>query len=745
MPIIETRISSSADDAEEFAGTGRTALGSTDLDLGFPAKIDSAGMRFNGIDIPQGAVITNAYIQFQAEETGSGFTSLEIWGEDTDNAQQFTTTTDNITSRQKTSSSVIWEPGDWDTVGEAGADQRTGDLSSIIQEIVSRSGWQTQNSLVFITKGTGGREAESYDGDASAAPLLHIEYSFPNTITATVQATSNAEEPNTDGLFTVELSQTSTSDTTIGYTISGTATPNSQPNGDYQALSGTVTILAGELSAEIPVAVIDDLDSEGDETVTIRLNSTVTSGDPDIVVNTNPATITIQDNETPTNNTQTFESRVSNSADDAEELSSSGGIKLSSTDIDLGFEAKYDSAGMRFNGIDIPQGAIITNAYIQFQAEETGTGSTSLEFWGEDTDNALQFSSASGNISSRQKTNESVTWEPSSWNTVGEAGTGQRTSDLSSIVQEIIDRPGWQQLNSLVIIASGTGGREAESYDGDASAAPLLHIEWRLPDGSAPTNFEISGTQVFENSAEGTIIGSLGNVTDTDAGDSHTFSLVNDAGGRFKIVGNELQVDNGTLLNFESQPTHNVTIRVHDTAGWQFDKTFTLNINDVNEAPYLLTPIADISSQVNNGLNFNISGNFADEDTSHGDVLTYSATLENGNNLPSWLNFNSTSGLFSGTPTPSEVGNLNVTVTARDSSGSPTVSDTFQLSVVESGLVQVVEAFNWTPPSSDSAGIIYLEHTGSLLLSDSEINETSLFTGDNLFNFDLDGQLDRNI
>jgi hypothetical protein len=59
---------------------------------------------------------------------------------------------------------------------------------------------------------------------------------------------------------------------------------------------------------------------------------------------------------------------------------------------------------------------------------------------------------------------------------VGEAGPDQRTPDITSIVQEIVKRPGWSSGNALVIIITGTGERVAESYDGDQAAAPLLHV-----------------------------------------------------------------------------------------------------------------------------------------------------------------------------------------------------------------------------------------------------------------------------
>ena len=56
-------------------------------------------------------------------------------------------------------------------------------------------------------------------------------------------------------------------------------------------------------------------------------------------------------------------------------------------------------------------------------------------------------------------------------------------------------------------------------------------------------------------------------------------------------------------------------------------------------------------------------------------------------------------------------------------------------------LVQTVDASQWSPPSPDSAGIVYLPASNTLLVSDSEVNEMPIFTGDNLFEITLTGNL----
>ena len=173
--ITETRVATGSDDAEEST-TGRVNTRSSDLELTYDRRYQTVGMRFSGTDIPIGATIVNAYIQFQTDETQSTATSLTIQGEDTDNAGPFLRLTGNISSRPRTAAEVLWSPPAWMTVGEAGADQRTPNIASVIQEIVNRPGWSRDNAMVLIITGTGERVAESYDGDAHAAPLLHVEF-----------------------------------------------------------------------------------------------------------------------------------------------------------------------------------------------------------------------------------------------------------------------------------------------------------------------------------------------------------------------------------------------------------------------------------------------------------------------------------------------------------------------------------------------------------------------------------------
>jgi hypothetical protein len=72
---------------------------------------------------------------------------------------------------------------------------------------------------------------------------------------------------------------------------------------------------------------------------------------------------------------------------------------------------------------------------------------------------------------------------PAPWTTVGVAGPDQRSPDLTAVIQEIVDRPGWQG-RSVVLVVTGTGHRTAKAFESLASGAALLHIEY----GCAGTN-----------------------------------------------------------------------------------------------------------------------------------------------------------------------------------------------------------------------------------------------------------------
>ena len=171
--------------------------------------------------------------------------------------------------------------------------------------------------------------------------------------------------------------------------------------------------------------------------------------------------------------------RVASSSDDAEELMFNNSVDLASTSLELVDALGFTQmVGLRFDNVTVPNGAPITSAWIQFTTAAKDTGPVNLTIRGEAADDAATFAAVSANVSSRPLTAASVPWSPSNWQTVGEAGPNQQTADISPVIQEIVNRPGWTPGNALVIVISGSKTRTAHAFDGDALKAPLLHIEF---------------------------------------------------------------------------------------------------------------------------------------------------------------------------------------------------------------------------------------------------------------------------
>jgi hypothetical protein len=105
--------------------------------------------------------------------------------------------------------------------------------------------------------------------------------------------------------------------------------------------------------------------------------------------------------------------------------------------------------------------------------------------------------------------------------------------------------------------------------------------------------------------------------------------------------------------------------------------TVNLTVTPENDPPTVGAAIADRTAIVGDLVSFAIAAtHFNDID---GDDLLYTATLNNGADLPIWLTFDPSSGTFSGTPDPADVGEFSIKITASD--GLEAVSQTFGVTI----------------------------------------------------------------
>ncbi|MDZ7845787.1 MAG: DUF839 domain-containing protein [Owenweeksia sp.] len=183
------------DDAEMDVANGSMNMTSSDLELTADgSSVQLIGTRFANLTIPPGSIIQSANVQFTVDEvTTSGNVDILIAVEDADDASAITTTANDLASRNYTDS-IIWTavPG-WASNNTAGPDQQTPDISSLLQQVVNRSGWASGNAVLVgmvdpavlnvpgYSGNTGKRTAQSHDKSASDGPKLVVTYIPPAT------------------------------------------------------------------------------------------------------------------------------------------------------------------------------------------------------------------------------------------------------------------------------------------------------------------------------------------------------------------------------------------------------------------------------------------------------------------------------------------------------------------------------------------------------------------------------------
>lgn len=254
--------------------------------------------------------------------------------------------------------------------------------------------------------------------------------------------------------------------------LNGTVTDDGLPAGSIVTITWSQVSGPGTVSFADPHTANTTASFSADGTYVLRLTA-----DDSALTAFDEVTVTVK----PPAGTSSIDVRVSRGSDDAEQLVSSGAVRLTSSDLELTVDGTNQTVGLRFNSIAIPKGAIIQKAYIQFTVDETPSAAVELQIWGQAADNSPTFTTAKNNISSRLKTAASVAWSPAAWPAVGDAGIDQRTPDLKAVIQEIVNRGAWANGNSLTVIitGNGTGKRVARAYDfGVPTAAALLHVEY---------------------------------------------------------------------------------------------------------------------------------------------------------------------------------------------------------------------------------------------------------------------------
>lgn len=452
------------DDVEESsAGSISGNRQSTDIELvddyGTRGENQHVGLRFTDLNIPRGVYILQAHVQFTCDETNSAACELTISGEAAGDAAPFGMDPYNVSSREPTRAKVPWMPDPWPVEGQADVAQRTPNVKNLVQEIINRADYQPGGAISLLFNGHGTRTAVAYEGSEAHAPAMVVTYSYtkPND-PPRVKLTAPPNETTRMAPATVLLSaQALDEDGQIekvafyqGDSLLHTA---------YQApYSFEWTRVPEDTYLLKAIATDDKGDTAHSSVVTLEVLPEVVS--------------------------RTFATFISSAADDAEE-SYNGAVRLNGDDIELVYDSRRQgrqTVGLRFNKVDIPRQALIKKAVIQFTAHEKTTDGCSLAIQGEDADDSRTFNTLYRDISGRNRTVSTVSWIAPRWARKGQCAGSEQTTDLKTIVQEIINRPGWTQGNSLsfIITGLGLGKRTAVSYDTSFQKASRLVVQYDM-------------------------------------------------------------------------------------------------------------------------------------------------------------------------------------------------------------------------------------------------------------------------
>lgn len=186
----EVTIRSKNDDVEESQnGTlinldGNLEIGRDNPIIGRKMGVQKIGLRFTNIEIPRGATITSAHIQFTSGEWASKNHDIDIKIENETNSVIFKNTPNTVSSRNFLNKSILWKTSGWWTIGQKNNNQKTSNLKELLQTVVNKQSWQSSNNAIcFMLTSTNQNSSErrtvvSFDNNNANAPKLIYTYAY---------------------------------------------------------------------------------------------------------------------------------------------------------------------------------------------------------------------------------------------------------------------------------------------------------------------------------------------------------------------------------------------------------------------------------------------------------------------------------------------------------------------------------------------------------------------------------------
>jgi hypothetical protein len=186
---LDILVVASTDDCYVDAPPNLISLTSVTMVFGNAFNTYSSGMRFRSVTIPNGAVVTTAYIIFTAyNDTSNDTVRIKLSAEQSETAATFSTYAD-FAGRTLTTAQVDWDFTDNWIIGGT---YNSGEIKTVIQELVNDYAGLSSADIVLFAKDDGSdayayRPPKSYDLTTASCPKLHIEYTIPScALTGTV-------------------------------------------------------------------------------------------------------------------------------------------------------------------------------------------------------------------------------------------------------------------------------------------------------------------------------------------------------------------------------------------------------------------------------------------------------------------------------------------------------------------------------------------------------------------------------
>jgi Ca2+-binding RTX toxin-like protein len=213
-----------------------------------------------------------------------------------------------------------------------------------------------------------------------------------------------------------------------------------------------------------------------------------------------------------------------------------------------------------------------------------------------------------------------------------------QSADFKADVEFAEATPGvkFRSIRSAVEETSSSAYAEETSNSARLSVDPISSENEVV--NSAPTAISITGGTVAENVSPGTVAATL-SAADPNAGDSFTYRIVDGAGNpvsdsKFEIVGDEIRIKGGAVLDYETATSHDLHIEVTDADGLTYTQMVTINVTDVDEFDVTTPTDSDaaanrVAENAANGTAVGITALAVDADAT--DSVTYSLVDSGGN------------------------------------------------------------------------------------------------------------------